>query len=295
MGEILVFGGTRFFGKALVQRLINKGHVVTIATRGQTKDDFGSSVKRMIVDRENKESLMKAIGNKNFDVVVDNICYSPDDAKIAIEVLAGKVGKYVVTSSMAVYEQEGNSLVEDAFDPFRYRVAKGSRYDFTYGEGKRLAEAVFFQQANFPVVAVRFPVVLGKEDYSKRLFFYCDRIINKQALHISEGELSFVLDLEAARFLEWSCENDYSGPINACSNGTISIKEIITYIEGISGEKAILSESGEEAPYNWVANYIVSNERASQLGFQFENVNDYISGLMDGYVEELNLLFNEHN
>ena len=59
MKKILVFGGTRFFGKALVQRLINKGHEVTIATRGQTKDEFGPSVKRIIVDRENKESLIE--------------------------------------------------------------------------------------------------------------------------------------------------------------------------------------------------------------------------------------------
>jgi len=95
------------------------------------------------------------------------------------------------------------------------------------------------------------------------------------------------LDLEAARFLEWCCENNYSGPINACSNGTISVEEIIDYIEEMSGEKAIVSESGEGAPYNWVTNYIVSNERASKLGFQFENLKDYIYELIDGYVEEL--------
>ena len=287
MKKILVFGGTRFFGKALAQRLIHKGYEVTIATRGQARDDFGSSVNRIIIDRENKESLMQAIGNKYFDVVVDNICYSPDDAKIAIEVLADKVGKYVVTSSMAVYEHEGTPLMEEDFDSFQCRVVEGSRHDFSYGEGKQLAEAVFFQQANFPVVAVRFPVVLGKEDYSKRLYFYCERIINKQPLHVREGELSFVLDLEAARFLEWCCENDYSGPINACSNGTVSVAEMIHYIEEISGEKAIVSESGEEAPYNWVTNYIVSNERASKLGFSFEHVRDYIFELMDGYIEEL--------
>ena len=287
MKKILVFGGTRFFGKAMVQRLINRGHEVTIATRGQVKDDFESSVKRMVVNRENKESLIQAIGDKQFDVVVDNICYSPNDAKIAIEVLSDKIGKYVVTSSMAVYEQEGNPLVEADFDSLHYPIVEGSRHDFSYGEGKRLAEAVFFKQANFPVVAVRFPVVLGKEDYSKRLYFYCERIINKQPLHVREGDLSFVLDLEAARFLEWCCENDYSGPINACSNGTIAVKEMIHYIEEISEEKAILNEFGEGAPYNWVTNYIVSNERASNLGFQFENIKDYIYELMEGYVEEL--------
>ena len=286
MKKILVFGGTRFFGKALVHRLLQKGYEVTIATRGQVKDDFGTAVKRVIVDRENKESLASAIGNQQFDVVVDNICYSPDDAEIAIEVLTGKVGKYVVTSSMAVYEHEG-VLVEADLNPYEYPVKEGSRHDFSYGEGKRLAEAVFFQEANFPVVAVRFPVVLGKDDYSKRLHFYCERIINKQPINVQDGKLSFVLDLEAARFLEWCCETDYKGPINACSNGVISVAEIIDYIEEISGEKAVVSETGEDAPYNWVTGYIVSNNRASELGFAFENLKNYIYGLMDGYVEGL--------
>ncbi|EKN66902.1 hypothetical protein BABA_13477 [Neobacillus bataviensis LMG 21833] len=40
----------------------------------------------------------------------------------------------------------------------------GDSTDFTYAEGKRQAEAVLFQQATFPVVAVRFPIVMGVDD-----------------------------------------------------------------------------------------------------------------------------------
>ena len=284
--KILVFGGTRFFGKALVHRLLENEHEVTIATRGQTKDDYGTSVKRIIVDRENKASLQQAIGDQEFDVVVDNICYSPDDAKIAIEVLSGKVGKYVFTSTMAVYDQ-AEKLEETGFNPYEYPLREGSRHDFSYGEGKRLAEAVFFQKADFPVVAVRFPVVLGKDDYTKRLHFYCERIVNQHPVNLVYGELCFVLDLEAARFLEWCSFNEYSGPINACSNGTISMAEIVHYIEENSGKKVMESELGEAAPYNWIVDYIVSNHKATELGFTFENLKDYIYELLDGYVEEL--------
>ena len=230
--------------------------------------------------------MQQAIGDRVFDVVVDNICYSPDDAKIAIEVLSGKVGKYVVTSTMAVYDQ-AEKLEEAGFNPYEYPLREGSRHDFSYGEGKRLAEAVFFQEEDFPVVAVRFPVVLGKDDYTKRLHFYCEQIVNQHPVNLVYGELCFVLDLEAARFLEWCATNDYSGPINACSNGTISMAEIVHYIEEISGKKVMESESGEAAPYNWVVDYIVSNQRATDLGFTFENLKDYIYELLDGYVEEL--------
>jgi len=41
--KILVLGGTRFFGIHMVNDLIEKGHEVTIATRGITPDYFGDS------------------------------------------------------------------------------------------------------------------------------------------------------------------------------------------------------------------------------------------------------------
>ena len=49
--NILVLGGTGFFGKHLVWELLHRGHEVTIATRGRTPDDFGDRVRRLIVDR----------------------------------------------------------------------------------------------------------------------------------------------------------------------------------------------------------------------------------------------------
>lgn len=41
--NILMLGGTRFFGIHTVKALLSKGHAVTIATRGITKDEFGDA------------------------------------------------------------------------------------------------------------------------------------------------------------------------------------------------------------------------------------------------------------
>ena len=49
--NILVIGGTRFFGVHTVNELVKRGHLVTIATRGLAKDSFGDKVKRIIFDR----------------------------------------------------------------------------------------------------------------------------------------------------------------------------------------------------------------------------------------------------
>lgn len=44
--KILVIGGTRFFGIHMVNELLEKGHDVTIATRGISSDEYGDKVKR---------------------------------------------------------------------------------------------------------------------------------------------------------------------------------------------------------------------------------------------------------
>eukprot|EP01034_Spumella_vulgaris_P024864 gene24864-31253_t len=52
--NILVIGGTRHVGKLLVQKLLDAGHRVTLATRGRTADSFGDRVQRVRVDRRDK-------------------------------------------------------------------------------------------------------------------------------------------------------------------------------------------------------------------------------------------------
>lgn len=171
----LVLGGTRFFGKTLVQELLAKGVAVTVATRGLMADPFADRVRRIKVDREDPLSLKKALGGPGWDVVYDQICYSPNDAKNAFDLLRGRIGHYVFTSSQSAYATSGLQRESD-FDPYAYPLKMGGRGDFDYGEGKRQAEAAFFQLAGFPVTAVRYSFVLGPDDYTERLKFHVDRI-----------------------------------------------------------------------------------------------------------------------
>ena len=47
--NILVIGGTRFFGIHMVNELLTAGYDVTIATRGKASDSFGDKVKRIFL------------------------------------------------------------------------------------------------------------------------------------------------------------------------------------------------------------------------------------------------------
>lgn len=55
--------------------------------------------------------------------------------------------------------------------------------------------------------------------------------------------------------------------INGSSAGTISLKEILDYVEKRIGKEAKIDPAGETAPYNGMRDYSINTARAQKLGF----------------------------
>ena len=96
--------------------------------------------------------------------------------------------------------------------------------------------------------------------------------------------MGFIRSDEAGDFLAFLVGEDVSGAINGSAFGTISIKEILDYVEKKTGHTAILSDDGEEAPYNGEPEYSINTEKATALGFRFSNLKDWIYELLDYYI-----------
>lgn len=291
MKKILVLGGTRFFGKKLVEQLLKQNHQVTIVTRGVSSNPFGDQVEHLQVDRQDKAAFKTAVAGRTFDIVYDNICYSPNEAKAFCDIFNGSIGKLVFTSTLSTYEANGKPHAEGDFDPYHYEIVMGDTADFTYGEGKRLAEAVFYEHAKFPVAAVRFPIVMGEEDYTRRLHFHIERIVNNEPIGFvnMDAEMSFIQASEAADFLAWVGLNDVEGPINATANGRISLKQLIELIEQKTGERAKIALLGTDeirSPYAIPATWYMITEKAQQAGFVFSELVDWLPTLVEVIVEK---------
>jgi nucleoside-diphosphate-sugar epimerase len=288
MKKVLVLGGTRFFGIHLVEALIKEGVDVTIATRGTSKDPFADKVKRISFDRSDITSFQEAFAGTEWDVVFDQICYTSQDAQEAIDVFTGKTGKYVFTSSNSVYKADMEGAVEEEFNPYTYPITMGGKDDFSYPEGKRLAEAVFFQKAPFPVTAVRFPIVLGKNDYTNRLSYHVEKIHNEEDLYFNnlEAEISFILETEAGQFLAWIGAQEFNGPVNACSNGSIKLGDLISQIEKETGKTAVLSNASQNvSPFNLEKTWTMDNGKARSLGFPFINLKEWLPDLISHFAK----------
>lgn len=289
--RVLVLGGGRYFGKRLVERLLREGASVTIATRGLTLDGFGQKVERVVLERENGLLLEAVVRGRSWDLVFDQICYSPTAADLACRAFDGRVGRYVHTSTQSVYSNDGWQVEAD-FDPIDYPIRLGVRADFDYAEGKRLDEAVFFQRAKFPVAALRIPIVLGEDDYTGRLEFHIDRVRSQLPMVVPnlDAEISFISSAEAADVLYWLGAGGGTAvtePINACANGAVTIKEVLRMLEEIVGKRSRTCSSGLEidhTPFAGAASRILDNSKARAFGFQFSSIEEWLPGLISSMV-----------
>jgi len=280
--KILVIGGTRFIGIHLVNELLTKGHEVTIATRGLTPDVFGDNVLRIRFDRTDRKSVESSLANTSFDVVYDNINYSPTDTESILNCI--KTDRYILTSSSAVYSG-GIDLREEAFDPYRYLIRMGRRSDFSYSEGKRLCESVLFQNYKINAVAVRFPVVIGRDDYTQRLYSYVERTALGEAMYLDnpDARFSMIESTQAGTFLAFLADRKETGPINASAIGDISVTGIIHMIEKLVGRKAVLNADGNPGEFNGYSDNVLDTSKAQAMGFKFDPLKKKIQELLDTY------------
>ncbi|MFB8027207.1 NAD-dependent epimerase/dehydratase family protein [Streptomyces sp. NPDC056465] len=298
MQRICVIGGSRYFGKLLVTRLQTAGHQVTVINRGSTQPPAG--VEHLVVDRNDEAALTAALGSRTFDVVVDQVCYTPVHAAIAARAFAGRTRRYVMTSTIEVYDPAtaalpstptGTPVPEDTVDPATWQVPMDLPWhddaylEAHYAEGKRQAEAVFTQESAFAFASVRSAHVLGggAQEFTGRLTYYAERITRGEEIHVHAHALPtvFIHYEELADLLLWAATEDFTGPLNACSDGPLGVRDVATIVAAQAGRTPVyrtVPTGGQASPFSFDRHYAMSNARAKELGFTFSRTTDWLPG-----------------
>lgn len=287
--EVLVIGGNRYVGKRLIARLLAEGHRVTVLNRGSSPPPAG--VAQLVADRDDERSLTGALGSRVFDAVVDQVCYTPHQAALARRVFSGRTRRYVLTSTVEVYEYEDSPALvrETAVDPATVAVDLGLPWDdpafreARYGEGKRQAEAVLAADGPaLPYAAVRVAHVLGgADDFTGRLAHYAERIRIGEPIAVPARNrpATYVYVEEIARFLAWAAGEDFTGPVNAASHGTLTTEELCEAVAAhLPGGRAVFEpvEVGEVSPFSFRRSYGMDNACATGLGFTFTDARQWL-------------------
>jgi nucleoside-diphosphate-sugar epimerase len=289
----LVIGGTRFFGLRLVARLLEGGDRVTLATRGHAPHPFGDRVRHVRVDRRDAAAMHAAFADADFDLVHDQVCYTPADARIAAAVFAGRVRRYVMASTIEVYAhlaggsarpfRESDVVAEPGAAPDDPRWADAAWAAARYGQGKREAEALLAAAA-FPVAAVRIGHVLaGPEDFTGRLAQHVRAA--RAGAGRGEGRSSFVDPDTVADFLHWTGRQSFTGAVNAACAGPLSAAELQQRILGVIGEPPRGDEGAGTLPFDYPHPYEMDLARAASLGYRFGRSDVWLPGLIRQHLE----------
>ena len=99
-----------------------------------------------------------------------------------------------------------------------------------------------------------------------------------------DSQMSLIHAKEAGESLAYLVDIDVQGAINGCSDNTVSIREILDYVETKTGKKSIINSSGDTAPYNGEPSHSINTDKAKGLGYQFSNRNDWLWDLVDYYI-----------
>ena len=233
--------------------------------------------------------MRKVLQGKYFDVVIDKIAYCSDDIRYVMDYV--DCDKYIYMSSTSVYNPKHMNTVEPDFNGYSNDFVWCNRFEFPYEEIKRQAEYALWQKySDKKWIAVRYPFAIGKDDYTKRLLFYVEHVMKSEPMYIDniDYQMSYIRSDEAGEFIAYLVDKDIEGAINGSSTGTISLREIINYVEENTGKHAILSDDGEVAPYNGEPEYSINTEKAEKKGYHFSNLKEWIYQLLDYYIEQIN-------
>lgn len=218
--KVLILGGTKFLGLELV-KILSQDAVVELHIA--SRRDIGIP-NFHIIDRKSEEDLAGLLSAHAFDSIVDCISYSQPDALKLLNAIqkSGHPSQLIVVSSTYVYGNPIELTIDRAYDeksflPESYTYSPLDRPETDYFEGKRSMES--YIASNYKnCVLVRFPIILGANDYTGRTAFFSNMIRNGDGIHFETpyGKSNFVFSHEAATALNFFIRNPVTGAFNAC-------------------------------------------------------------------------------
>lgn len=221
--KVLILGGTRFLGKAVVEEGLKREHTITLFNRGNNKETF-PELEHLIGDRNGDVSQLK---DRKWDAVMDTCGFAPHQINKMAAVLGDNIDHYTFISSISVYKDWiPHNIAEDyplqSMPMERLKdVEEGKVAPYEhYGALKVLCEEAAEKHWPGRVLNVRAGHIVGPFDYTDRLPYWLNRVAQGGDVlipgrHDRPIQLIDVKDIAAWVFN--MAENQLSGTFNVTS------------------------------------------------------------------------------
>ncbi len=129
--NVLLIGGSGNISPAIVLELQKMGHDVTVFNRGHHPME---GTKQIIGDRYDSKRFVEQMKQYEFDAVVDQICYTEEQAQDLIDAFSGRIKQLVFCSTVNTYIAPAPSY------PVTEETPIGADPEFEYAYQKVLSE-----------------------------------------------------------------------------------------------------------------------------------------------------------
>lgn len=213
--KILILGGKRFLGIALVNAALQAGHTPTLFNRGLTNPELFPDVNNLIGNRDGDLSALK---RKKWDAVIDTSGFVPRIVKQSAAALSGKCESYTFISSVSVYQDFHTPDITEEYPLARLEDPTEEDYSGdAYGPLKALCEYEIQQNFAGKVLVIRPGLIVGPNDPTDRFSYWPWRVSLGGKVLAPEppsSSLQFIDVRDLATFIINRIENNSEGVYN---------------------------------------------------------------------------------
>jgi 2'-hydroxyisoflavone reductase len=225
--ELLVIGGTRFSGRALVEQAVEAGHDVTVFHR--TPTDVVPQAEHVLGDRDQGVDVL---AGRTFDAIVDTCGYVPSAVRASIETLPSS-GWYGFVSSISAHVDglpagatEDSAIHQPPF-PDTEDVTEE-----TYGPLKAACEQVVLDAYGDRAAVIRPGYIVGPNDPTDRFTSWVRRASKGGEMLApgpADGAMQFVDARDLGAFVLHLADTKTGGTYNAVHpSGTVTRRGLLS-------------------------------------------------------------------
>jgi nucleoside-diphosphate-sugar epimerase len=209
--KILVVGGGLFVGRVFVILADRTGqYELTVLNRGN-HPIRKESVTELIADRRDKAAVAAAIGDRQFDAVVDFCAYEPGDTRDLLAFLGPRAGRYIILTTASILAPSDTARDETApYMDIRDPGNEVERYLFTKLQLETETKTVC-PEAEIPYTIMRPAFIYGPFNYAPREPWYFQLMLKGLPVPCpfdSTSRFSFVYVKDIAKALMAAASED---------------------------------------------------------------------------------------
>lgn len=237
--RILLLGGPRFLGRAIIDAALARGHELTFFNRGTTNPGLYPDVERIVGDRTVD---LSALAGRNWDAVIDTCGYVPSVVRATAVALGGS-GLYCFVSSISVYAHFRQINDEDGPIAQLGDLSPDELTDESYGALKALCEDDVRAAFGDHALVVRPGLIVGPHDPTGRFTYWPHRIARGgEVLAPSPPEAATqIIDVrDLAGWILNLCTRAAAGTFNATHPG-VSWSELLSTCRNVTSSDASIT------------------------------------------------------